>query len=157
MRIDDTAPGNVVPVGEHAPITEAAIARLVLVRRLDGLTYRFDRELEQWNGQASYRRVDPPLWIRWTGLAGWAVVDAEGVANGWPMSGAMEPATPPVTSWRSEKGDKSYLYDLRDPVHHPADESEPGQRGSGREAALPGDPADADDHGVACALTHTTP
>lgn len=121
MRIDDSVPGNAVPVSEHAPITEAVIDILALVRRLDGLTYRFDREPEQWNSQSSYRRADLPLWIRRTDTEGWAVVDADGTANGWPMSGAMDPAAPPLVSWRSKKGDASYLYDLLDAGRHTAD------------------------------------
>lgn len=126
-----------MPVSENAPSREAVVDILVLVRRVDGLTYRFDREPEQWNGSLSYRRSDLPLWIRRTDTEGWAVVDADGTANGWPMSGAMDPAAPPLVSWRSKKGDTSYLYDLRDAGHRPADER--------------------DDHGVACALTSTTP
>lgn len=140
MRIDDPVPGNAMPVGTHASSKEAAIPTLVLVRRLDGLTYRFDREPAQWNGRASYRRVDLPLWIRRSDTDGWAVVDAEGTANGWPMSGAMDPVLPPLVRWRSQKADKSYLYDLydlRDPGHPAVGTGDPGEGGSALEVPAP--------------------
>lgn len=137
MRIDSPVSANAAgagqdaaPIGEQPRLNEAVTGGLVLVRRLDGVTYRFDREPEQWNGRVSYRRIDLPLWIRRTDAEGWAVVDAQGVANGWPMSGAMDPVSPPLVSWRSQQGDKSYLYDLRGPGHRAADERDPQLWGS---------------------------
>ncbi|MCW2602233.1 MAG: hypothetical protein JWN61_368 [Pseudonocardiales bacterium] len=86
---------------------------LLLVRRLDGLIYRFEREPQEWNRRPSYRRSDLPLWIRWTDADGWVVLDEAGTPNGWPLSDARDSPQPPQTGWRSHKGAKSYLYDLR--------------------------------------------
>jgi len=86
---------------------------LLMVRRLDGLTYRFAREAQPFGGRASYRRTDVPVRIRWIG-SGWATVDEAGAANGWPIpaDAAGPGGEPPRGPWRSRKGARSYLYDL---------------------------------------------
>lgn len=84
------------------------------VRRVDGLTYRFLRD-DDFNGRPSFKRLDLDLWCRWFPERGWCTVDAHGTANSWPLSGRAggEEPFPPLGPWRSWKGGKSYLYDLR--------------------------------------------
>ena len=100
---------------------------LLLVRRLDGLTYRFVRETDDRGGAPSYRRADLPLWMRGSRDHGWVVEDAAGVANGWPTAGALDPDWPPLVSWRSQKGPTSYLYDLRAAGDRPVPGADAGE------------------------------
>ncbi|MBO1417658.1 hypothetical protein [Streptomyces sp. FH025] len=85
-----------------------------LVRRLDGLVYRFRLDGE-FNGRPSFKRVDLDVWCRWVPERGWYTFGADGAGNGWPLVGraVREAALPPEGPWRSWKAGKSYLYDLR--------------------------------------------
>ncbi|MBV2152379.1 hypothetical protein [Kitasatospora sp. SUK 42] len=84
-----------------------------LVRRLDGLVYRF-RQDGEFNGRPSFKRVDLDVWCQWVPERGWCTFGADGVHNGWSLTGrAAQGAFPPEGPWRSWKAGKSYLYDLR--------------------------------------------
>ena len=81
-----------------------------LVRRADGVRYRFEHDGER-NGRPRYRRVDEAVDCCWVPPTGWCTVDRDGVENGWPL--VPDVASRPVAgAWRSAKAGRSYLYDL---------------------------------------------
>ncbi len=40
------------------------------------------------------------------------VTDTEGTVTGWPLDEVGDGSAPPAGRWRSEKGEKSYEYEL---------------------------------------------
>lgn len=90
------------------------MAEFHLIRRMDGLIYRFAADP---NAARVYRRADrPDLAITWEDVLGWVMRDPlTGALTGrvWDIDAADQPAEPPATVWVTAKGDKSYIYDLR--------------------------------------------
>lgn len=87
--------------------------RFELRRRLDDLVYVFERK----PGQFVYARRDrPDLQIVYREGFGWGAWSVDGYElQGRPWDVALDfqsPAYPPEGVWVSQKGDKSYVYDL---------------------------------------------
>ncbi|MER6912378.1 hypothetical protein ABT354_11970 [Streptomyces sp. NPDC000594] len=85
---------------------------LVFVRHVDGLRYDFVRDGER-HGRAAYRRADGAVWCLWSPAEGWHCEIAGGLVTAYPLAGHADDADPPLGVWRSFKGDRAYLYDLR--------------------------------------------
>ncbi|MEM8654350.1 MAG: hypothetical protein AAGF36_06360 [Pseudomonadota bacterium] len=86
-----------------------------LRRRLDGLVYRFERDVD-----GVYHRQDRrDLTILWECDLGWvARVPGTGLLAGrlWDLPVGAQDDSPAEGRWVSCKGDRSYVYDL---VHVP--------------------------------------
>ncbi|MFF9342580.1 MULTISPECIES: hypothetical protein [unclassified Streptomyces] len=94
------------------PPSVAPPAAVVFVRRPDGLRHRFEREGER-NGRPAYRRTDGHVWCLWSPAEDWHCELADGLLTARPLDAPAGAPHPPATVWRSFKGDRSYLYDLR--------------------------------------------
>ncbi|MCB8904576.1 MULTISPECIES: hypothetical protein [unclassified Streptomyces] len=89
-----------------------ALASFTFVRHTDGLRHRFERDGEH-HGRPAYRRTDGNVRCVWSPAEGWHCEIADGLVTARPLNGDAEGTEPPATVWRSFKGDRSYLYDLR--------------------------------------------
>ncbi|MGH3644304.1 MAG: hypothetical protein ACRDUX_35395, partial [Mycobacterium sp.] len=85
---------------------------LRFVRRVDGLTYEFEREADPVYGHPSFRRVDAELYCRRLPEFGWCVVDSVRTVTSRPFDDAGVGDLPPEGAWVSRKGNGSYVYDL---------------------------------------------
>lgn len=74
----------------------------------DGLVYRFE---PLPNEPGRWRRTDINV-ICERRQGRWVVVDLEGDVTGWPLDSSGESSAPPAGRWQSEKGEKSYVYEL---------------------------------------------
>ncbi|GGG07891.1 hypothetical protein GCM10007304_22440 [Rhodococcoides trifolii] len=82
-------------------------ARLIFVRRGDGLRYTFESE-----GAHAFKRVDLDVWCRRLPDFGWVVCDGDGTVSSRPFTEAGTSDMPPEGVWVSYKGDRSYVYDM---------------------------------------------
>ncbi|MCX5197152.1 hypothetical protein OOK31_25190 [Streptomyces sp. NBC_00249] len=95
-----------------------ALESFTFVRHVDGLRHRFERDGER-HDRPAYRRTDGQVWCVWGPDEGWHCEIAGGLVTAHPLNAAgdvdldRDAPEPPATVWRSFKGDRSYLYDLR--------------------------------------------
>jgi hypothetical protein len=82
-------------------------------RRTDNqVVYRFVPDGER-NGKSQWRRIDLDLWCVYLDAIGWVVVDASDTQLSWPVDRALAfNEAPPTGLWVSQKGDRSYTYEL---------------------------------------------
>lgn len=97
-------------------------------RHNSDIVYKYDRVQNECT-IASYKRRDKPLWIVFTPLQGWAVVDEAQTVLSWPLDEqlAKKETYPPASDWVSQKAGKSYVYSLVFPA---AEVGEPGDLNS---------------------------
>jgi hypothetical protein len=96
-----------------------ALTSFTFVRHIDGLRYHFERDGEH-NGRPAYRRTDGNVRCVWSPTDGWHCEIGDGLVTAHPahpLNNRADEPEPPATVWRSFKGDRSYLYDLR--AHEP--------------------------------------
>ncbi len=92
----------------------SSVETFELRRRIDGLVYRFHRQIGP-DGTRAYKREDRDLWIVRSARWGWiSVLPDDGSISGRPWEVASEDQgdAPPEGIWVSRKGEKSYVYDL---------------------------------------------
>ncbi|MFF3493500.1 hypothetical protein ACFYWS_19325 [Streptomyces sp. NPDC002795] len=89
-----------------------ALSSFTFVRHTDGLRYHFERDGER-NGRPAYRRTDGNVRCVWSPIDGWRCEIADGLVTAHPLTSHADEPEPPATVWRSFKGDRTYLYDLR--------------------------------------------
>lgn len=89
------------------------MARLTLTRRSDGLIYHFT-QVGTHLGRPSFARDDAAhLRIAWHSSWGWSAHDpATGALTGLLWGQPPDSQIEPQGMWVSQKGDKSYTYDL---------------------------------------------
>ena len=75
----------------------------------DGVVYRFEPEA---GSPARWKRTGLDLWCEFHHGRGWAIADSTGTVLGWPLSSDGDEDVPPAGRWRSQKGEKSYEYEL---------------------------------------------
>jgi hypothetical protein len=88
------------------------IVALELRRRSDEVIYRFERCVI--DAQVTWRRSDRDLYLTWRPGFGWGAWDGN-VLQGrpWDVPEALQTQDiPPEGLWVSQKGAKSYSYDL---------------------------------------------
>ena len=80
---------------------------------MDGLTYRFEL-VDSFHGKPRWRRVDFDLRLYFSLKAGWVIGDDSGnvLARPWDDTEEEDKLLPPVGTWVSCKGAKSYVYSL---------------------------------------------
>ncbi|MFI2367889.1 hypothetical protein [Streptomyces sp. NPDC018833] len=103
------------PLDRLAPYSAegmTALESFTFVRHVDGLRYRFERVGER-HDRPAYRRTDGQVWCFWGPDDGWHCEIADGLVTAHPLNSDGDELEPPATVWRSLKGDRSYLYDLR--------------------------------------------
>ncbi|GAA2612457.1 hypothetical protein Stube_12090 [Streptomyces tubercidicus] len=89
-----------------------ALESFTFVRHVDGLRHSFERDGES-HDRPAYRRTDGQVWCVWGPDDGWHCELADGLVTAHPLNRDSDEPEPPATVWRSFKGDRSYLYDLR--------------------------------------------
>jgi hypothetical protein len=91
----------------------SATGHFKFVRRLDGVSYRFELSAPR-EGYPAWKRADVDLWLTRLPRSGWCVMDARGdiTSRPWNVEIADQGKEPPEGEWLSKKGDKSYVYDL---------------------------------------------
>ncbi|MFE1174951.1 hypothetical protein [Streptomyces sp. NPDC058773] len=89
-----------------------ALDSFAFVRHVDGLRHQFERDGER-HGRPAYCRTDGQVWCVWGPDDGWHCEIADGLVTACPLNSDGDEHEPPATVWRSFKGDRSHLYDLR--------------------------------------------